>query len=501
MSSFPEIAIVWFKRDFRWHDHAPLREARLSGYPLLLLALFEPGVQALPDFHIRHHRFVYGAALDMEAAFEGEPLFHFFHQDAWQAFEWLAGRYQIKGVYSHMEVGVRWTYERDIHLARRLRAWSIPWYEFTYNGIVRGARDRRGWSAQWHQWVEQPLIASTPPMEQIWKPEAETRQRFARYAQASGLSEQANSHQPGGRSYGLRYLNGFLQKRHREYLLGLAKPQAARKTCSRLSPYLSWGCLSHREVWQTSNPAHFPASSRKSLEQFRARMRWHDHLIQKFESEPGLEERNQNSAYDRLRTRWNEAHYQAWQKGQTGFPLVDASMRCVCATGYLNFRMRAMLVSFLTHLLWLDWRRGSRFLAAQFLDYEPGIHYPQFQMQAGTVGIHTPRVYNPVRQARQYDEAGIFIRKWVPELAPVPVRYLAAPWQMSYLEARSVGFYPGADYPYPVVHLQEAHRRARHQLWNTLQSSKARQRSRLILDRHVEDPEKRKKAIQQGQPT
>ena len=124
------------------------------------------------------------------------------------------------------------------------------------------------------------------------------------------------------------------------------------------------------------------------------------------------------------------ARLAAWQQGRTGYPMVDACMRALVATGWINFRMRAMLVSFASHHLWLDWRLFAPWLGRQFLDYEPGIHYPQIQMQSGTTGINTLRIYSPRKQVEDHDPSGVFIRKWVPELAPVPDEHLAEPETM-----------------------------------------------------------------------
>ena len=121
------------------------------------------------------------------------------------------------------------------------------------------------------------------------------------------------------------------------------------------------------------------------------------------------------------------------------------------ATGWVNFRMRAMLVAFASYQLWLDWRHTAPVLAREFLDYEPGIHYPQFQMQSGVTGINTLRIYNPVKQAQDQDPEGVFIRHWIPELSKVPLEFLACPWELPDLLAQSVGFKPGLDYPLPVV--------------------------------------------------
>jgi deoxyribodipyrimidine photo-lyase len=212
---------------------------------------------------------------------------------------------------------------------------------------------------------------------------------------------------------------------------------------------------------------------------------WQSHFIQKFEMEEEMEFRNLNSGYDRIRTAWNEEHYQAWAEGRTGFPLVDASMRCLQATGWVNFRMRAMLISFLTHMLWLDWKRGAQLLSRLFLDFEPGIHYPQVQMQAGTTGVNTYRIYNPVRQAEKQDPEAAFIKTWIPELRDLPAELALKPWTIGPLEQQWKNFVPGRDYPLPIIDLEKAYKHAQEQLWAMNDDAAVQAESRRVLKRHV----------------
>jgi deoxyribodipyrimidine photo-lyase len=275
-------------------------------------------------------------------------------------------------------------------------------------------------------------------------------------AHAASLPEDGDARlfQPGGEAAGWAYLNSFVRDRLRTYRRSISKPQAARRGCSRLSPYLAWGNLTVRQVMHALADADPPW--RQDLQFFVSRLHWHCHFIQKFESECRLE----------------------WEN--------------------LNFRMRSMLVSFLTHHLWQPWQAGVHHLAQQFLDFEPGIHYPQFQMQAGTMGVNTLRIYNPVKQAEENDPDGSFLRQWLPELAELPLPFLREPWKMTELEMLSYGVRLGLDYPNRIVDHEEAARKAREFLWGTKRSPAARSQVGQILARHVSARKNAKRRGGQG---
>jgi deoxyribodipyrimidine photo-lyase len=207
--------------------------------------------------------------------------------------------------------------------------------------------------------------------------------------------------------------------------------------------------------------------------------------MQKLEDEPAIEFRNFARVFDALRADdFDGQAFAAWCEGRTGYPMVDACMRSLRATGWLNFRMRAMLVSFASYHLWLHWRRPGLFLARQFLDFEPGIHWSQMQMQSGTTGINTLRMYSPTKQARDHDPEGLFMRHWLPELARVPLAHLAEPWRMRMDMQRESGCRIGIDYPAPIVAEKTALQRAKEQLYRVRGSPEARAEADSVQARH-----------------
>jgi deoxyribodipyrimidine photo-lyase len=288
--------------------------------------------------------------------------------------------------------------------------------------------------------------------------------------------------QPGGTTKGKQYLQSFLAERSRNYQKHISKPEASRTGCSRLSPYLAYGCLSMREVYQaTRNRQQEADAPKRPLTAFLDRLRWHSHFMQKLESKPSIEFKNTNPGYNGIRTDADHKKLTAWMEGCTGYPMVDACMQCLKETGYINFRMRAMLVSFLTHHLWQPWQAGVHHLAKYFLDYEPGIHYPQFQMQAGVTGINTIRIYNPVKQGTDHDPAGAFVKKWLPALENIPTAFIHSPWQMTRMEQLQAECILGEDYPIPVANIESAAKYAREKLWGLKNSKQVRENNKEVL--------------------
>jgi deoxyribodipyrimidine photo-lyase len=488
------VHVVWLKRDLRVTDHRPLAEAAARG-PVVCLFVHEPEVMTAEDFDPSHLRFINESLADLDARLRtrgGRMTYRLGRMP--DVLEELRQAVPLAGLWSHEETGNAVTYRRDLRVGAWAREHGIPWTEFPGGGVQRRSRGRDGWAARWEaRMAERPAEAPARivPAERV---------PAGRPASAAdlGLPEtDKDEAQPGGETCAEDTLDSFLRHRGLAYRRGMSSPVTAFDVSSRLSPHLAWGTLSVRRAVRAARRRVEELRDLRdggggvdgrwfgSLASFLDRLRWRDHFIQKLEDEPRIEFENFHRGYDGLREgEFDADRFAALCGGRTGFPMVDAVVRALLAGGWVNFRMRAMLASFAAYHLWLHWRPTSVFFARHFLDYEPGIHYSQFQMQGGTTGINAVRVYSPAKQVIDHDPRGVFIRRYVPELGEVPDEWLAEPHRMPAAVQDRAGCVIGRDYPPPVVDAAEAARRAKERIFALRAREDIRREAAAVWLRH-----------------
>jgi deoxyribodipyrimidine photo-lyase len=426
--------VWWIKRDFRVSDNHCLYLASQSSAEIIPFFCWEPSVISGEDYGSFHLQAQWQALQGLSASLEkrgsglverrGEVVDELNH---------LHRIYPFQCLRSYQETGNDITFRRD----RAVRSWCIAhgveWIESVGSSVVRGmsVEQKRKTQSQGKRGrltvVPIPDNLCPPKDKSLFSVPLNWMELITSFPKFSG-SLSGNLQTINERS-AWNTLNSFLLERGVAYSGGISSPNTAFSAGSRLSPHLAWGTISTGTVFAALDrrvkELQGPSPWKRSLRAFESRLHWRDHFVQRLEGSPQMEFSAINPSYDAIEYEDNPDLLSAWVEGQTGYPMIDACMRCLAETGFMNFRMRAMVVSFACFGLHLSWRTIHGPLARIFLDYEPGIHLSQLQMQAGITGINAVRVYSPSKQFLDHDKEGQFVKKWVPELRDYPAVKIA----------------------------------------------------------------------------
>ena len=486
------VDVVWFKKDLRTYDHLPLIEAAKTGNKVLCLYVLEPERLELDDVDLIHIEWELENAIELSKCLEkiGGDL-HFATDDMITTLDKINLDYGISRLLSHEETGNSWSYQRDKLVQNWCRNQGIDWIEYPTNGVIRKLKDRDLWKRKRDARMRENLYEP---------PEITNHAEFHGNVPsmiALGLNPRKLTNYPiPGQSAAFRRLDSFLNEEAKQFQWAISSPTLAVKHGSGLSPYLTVGAISMRRVVQATNArmeyirknkAEFdgPTVWLKSLGSFRKRLAWRCHFVQKLEMEDNLDLVAQNPVIDaNLMRTLDEDKFSRWKNGTTGWPFLDACMRQLSSTGWINFRMRAMIMSAASYNLWLPWRETGCHLAKQFLDYEPGVHWSQVGMQSGTTGINTIRAYSMTKQGRDQDPDGDYIRKWVPELSMVPTQYIHEPWEMPNELQETISCIIGEHYPAPILDELESRKEGIKRSYAARSNKESRDISKAVLKKH-----------------
>ena len=477
--------VWWIKRDLRISDNHCLHLATESSEEVIPFFCWEPSVVHADDYGAFHLQAQWQALRGLSASLQkrGSGLVEKLG-DVVVELDALFQKYPFQRIRSYQETGNDITFRRDLAVGAWCKSKGVEWMESVGSTVIRGlsAEQKRGLSGGGSRGrlavVPIPKNLCPPKDKSLismpfeWK---ELLGKFPKHSCPLSTRLQAVNERSAWST-----LNTFLNQRGIAYSGGISSPNTAFVAGSRLSPHLAWGTISTATVFQELDKKREEINAirestpwKRSLRAFESRLHWRDHFVQRLEGCPRMEFTAINTAYDSIEYQDDPGLLNAWINGQTGYPLIDACMRCLRETGFVNFRMRAMVVSFACFGLHLSWRTIHAPLARIFLDYEPGIHLSQLQMQAGITGINAIRVYSPSKQFLDHDAEGKFVKEWVPELrdrTPVEIAY-----------AGDINL-PG--YASPVISLKEQSRKMKDLIFAVRKSIAGKESAREVLQKH-----------------
>lgn len=463
-------AVVWFRNDLRLHDNPALSAACARGGPVIGLYILDEETQGVrpPGGAARwwlHHSL---AALARDLERLRIPLL----------LRRGAARTVLEDVAGATGAGlVAWNRRYDpggiacdSAIKAALRNAGTAAKSFNANLLTEPMHVQTGRGAPYRVFTpywraaraaipdEPPLPAPAGPMPQ-WTGDATSDALDAwgllptRPDWAAGLRDSWTPGEAGA----CAALQGFLDGPLSGY--GTHRDAPCVEGTSLLSPHLSFGEISPRTIWTSVHKRIAgQASLRRDGDKFLSELGWREfsyHLLFHF---PDIVTENFNRKFDDFRWRDDERDLKLWQRGETGYPIVDAGMRQLWATGYMHNRVRMIVASFLTKHLRIHWREGEAWFWDTLVDADIASNVANWQWVAGTGADAAPyfRVFNPMLQGAKFDPKGAYVRRWVPELGGLPDRFVHAPWEAPTTVHEGAKLILGGSYPFPMVDHAEA---------------------------------------------
>ncbi len=446
--------VVWFRRDLRLSDHPALAAAVAEGAQIVPLFVFAPYLLHHPETGSGRVQFMLGCleSLRNNLRVLGSRLICRVGEQS-QIVPAFAREVGASAVYWNCDSERSWRTDTDNQVAAALGEMGIEARIFEAEALLKAGGPEtyalKNFTPHWHRALSVPAAPrplALPPIDE----------RIAdvplRTLADLGLPPTDQEVPTAGEREAHQLLGEFLTTKAPHYIKSLSIAEAASRYTSRLGPHLKFGTISVRSIYQRLRTRKREVDSwqKRNLEGFEGRLFWRDHFAQKLRNLPRCENESYLQVFDAVPWSTRDDHYEAWCTGHTGYPLVDASMRCLNRTGWLPFRLRALCATFHCIDLLLPWQRGALHFMQKLIDADVAIDHWQWQSHAGVSnrGRAWFRVYNPIDGVAKIDPDGSFIRRWVPELAGVNTEHLAAPWK------HGIAYWP------PLVDHAEARRRA-----------------------------------------
>ncbi len=469
-------SIVWFRNDLRLHDHAPLRDAIRESQSIIPVYCFDDRQFATTPFGFAktgafRAQFLLEAVANLRTSLRARGSDLIIRSGLPETvIPALAQELKASAVYYHEEVG---TEEQAVETALDQALQAIDVQRRAYWGHTLYHPSQLPFAVsqipelftQFRKAVEEDSIIDQPlatPKDLPPLPEALDPGDLPSLADWN-LTEPSPSHRAlmtfkGGATAGLKRLKSYIWqedclRNYKQTRNGMLRPNDS----SKLSPWLALGCLSPRRVWAEVQAYEEQVIRNESTYWLIFELLWRDY----FRWIMAKHDRRlfRVSGLQGIRIPWSQdrSRFEAWCQGETGYPLVDANMRELRETGFMSNRGRQNVASFLTKNLGIDWRMGAEWFESYLIDYDVASNWGNWNYTAG-VGNDARgfRFFNILKQSKDYDPQGDYVKHWLPELSQVPANKVHTPWTLLPVEQTRFGIQLGRDYPMPIVDLFES---------------------------------------------